>query len=83
MLKKMVASDQAEMLWYADDCADMVRIAAERGYELHPFDAQCAWSEHSEADCASWLFLGACCEGPDRDEGIWQAILPYLREAAS
>lgn len=82
-LKKMVFRQPNPAIWYPDDVVDLVRIAADRGYELQPIDAQAAWSEFSESHSAGWLILGACCEGDDSDEGIWQAMLPYLREIES
>lgn len=52
---------------YPDDVERIVRVFAERGYEISPTEAQEAWKGYSDCLAAGWLIL------PENDEDVFLA----------
>ncbi len=58
---------------YTNDIDRIVKIFAERGYEISHEDAVRAWEEFSESYCASWMGLG-------NDDEVFQDAFSYFEE---
>ncbi len=58
---------------YTNDIDRIVKIFAERGYEISHEDAVRAWEEFSESYCAGWMILG-------NDDGVFQDAFYYFEE---
>jgi hypothetical protein len=58
MLKKLKFKDYNHHFEYKNDIDRIVKIYAERGYDITYSDAVHAWEKFSETMCAGWMCLG-------------------------
>lgn len=58
---------------YTDDINRIVKIFADRGYEITSEDAFRAWEEFSDSMCAGWLILGS-------DDQVFDDAFYYFEE---
>jgi hypothetical protein len=56
---------------YQDDINRIVKIFADRGYEISSDDAVRAWEEYSDSLCAGWMSLGP-------DDEVFQDTFCYF-----
>lgn len=56
---------------YSYDVERIVKIFAERGYEISHTDALNAWTSYSDSMCAGWLNLG-------EDEYVFEEAFSYF-----
>jgi len=74
MLKKLkVKEPYNHHFEYTSDIERIVKIFAERGYEISHTDAVHAWEQFSDSMCAGWMSLG------DDDE-VFQDAFYYFEE---
>lgn len=74
MLKKLkVKEPYNHHFEYQNDISRIVKIFADRGYEITHTDAVHAWEQFSESMCAGWMNLG------DDDE-VFQDAFYYFEE---
>jgi len=62
-----------DFMWQSD-CAVIVQVFSDRGYEINEQEARQMWEMNSNSVCASWLNL------PSNDEHIWQELLLFWEE---
>ena len=59
MLKKLKVKQQYNHHFeYTSDIDRIVKIFADRGYEISYSDAVRAWEQYSDSMCAGWMCLG-------------------------
>jgi hypothetical protein len=58
---------------YTNDIDRIVKIFADRGYEISASDAVKAWEQFSESYCAGWMSLGS-------DDEVFRDVVPYFQE---
>jgi hypothetical protein len=58
---------------YTNDIDRIVKIFADRGYEITHSDAVHAWENFSESYAAGWMSLG-------EDEEVFQDVFSYFEE---
>lgn len=58
---------------YTNDIDRIVKIFADRGYEISHSDAVHAWEEFSDSMCAGWMNLG-------EDDEVFQDAFCYFEE---
>ena len=58
---------------YTNDIDRIVKIFADRGYEISHQDAVRAWESFSDSMCAVWMNLG-------QDEEVFQDCFSYFKE---
>lgn len=74
MLKKLkVKTPYNHHFEYQTDIDRIVKIFAERDYEISPSDAVRAWELFSDSMCAGWMSLGD-------DEEVFQDCFSYFEE---
>lgn len=56
-----------------NDIDRIVKIFADRGYEISHSDAVRAWEEYSDSMCAGWMSLG-------EDDEVFQDVFCYFEE---
>ena len=59
---------------YASDIQRIVKVFADRGYEISESDATFAWEAYSESMCAGWMYLD------QEDLYVFQNAITYLEE---
>ena len=59
---------------YKSDIDRIVKIFADRGYEISHTDAVLAWEQFSENMCAGWMNLGS-------DDEVFGDVFYYFEEA--
>jgi hypothetical protein len=75
MLKKLKVKEQYNHHFeYTNDIDRIVKIFADRGYEISHSDAVKGWEQFSESYCAGWMSLGS-----DDDE-IFDDAFYYFEE---
>jgi hypothetical protein len=74
MLKKLkVKKTYNHHFEYTNDIDRIVKIFADKGYEISATDAVRAWEQFSENMCAGWMCLGD-------DEEVFQDCFSYFEE---
>ena len=74
MLKKLKFKDKYNYHYeYTNDIERIVKIFADRGYEISHTDAVQAWEEFSDSMCAGWMCLGT-------DEEVFHDCFCYFEE---
>lgn len=74
MLKKLRFKEQYNHHYeYTNDIDRIVKIFADRGYEITHSDAVRAWEHYSESMCAGWMCLG-------KDDEVFQDAFCYFEE---
>jgi hypothetical protein len=74
MLKKLKVKEQYNHHFeYTNDIDRIVKIFADKGYEISHTDAVRAWEQFSENMCAGWMSLGD-------DEEVFQDCFSYFEE---
>jgi hypothetical protein len=74
MLKKLkVKKTYNHHFEYTNDIDRIVKIFADKGYEISATDAVKAWEQFSDSMCAGWMSLG------DDDE-VFQDAFSYFEE---
>lgn len=74
MLKKLTIKEQYNHhLEYTNDIDRIVKIFADRGYEISHTDACRAWEMFSDCMCAGWMMLGS-------DEQVFEDAFYYFEE---
>lgn len=63
-------------LEYTKDIERIVKVFADRGYEISSEDALRAWEEFSDSMCAGWMILGS------DDEQVFQDCFCYFEEVS-
>jgi hypothetical protein len=58
---------------FESDVKRIVRIFAERGYEISATDAENAWEQFSDSMCAGWMMLG-------EDDEVFHDCFRYFEE---
>lgn len=58
---------------YTNDIDRIVKIFADRGYEISYTDAVHAWEEFSDSMCAGWMSLGS-------DDEVFEDAFCYFEE---
>lgn len=58
---------------YSGDIERIVKIFADRGYEISHTDAVRAWEQFSDSMCAGWMCLG-------EDDEVFQDCFCYFEE---
>lgn len=58
---------------YTNDIDRIVKIFADRGYQISHEDAVRAWEEFSDSMCASWMCLG-------EDDEVFRDAFYYFEE---
>jgi hypothetical protein len=58
---------------YTNDIDRIVKIFADRGYEISHTDAVHAWEEYSSSYCAGWMSLG-------QDDEVFKDCFEYFEE---
>jgi len=58
---------------YTSDIERIVKIFADRGYEISHQDAVRAWESYSDSMCAGWMNLG-------NDDEVFQDAFYYFEE---
>lgn len=58
---------------YTNDIDRIVKIFADRGYEISHQDAVRAWESFSDSMCAGWMNLG-------EDDEVFQDCFSYFKE---
>lgn len=56
---------------YPADVDRIIRVCADKGYEILRSDAVAAWDAYSDSMCAGWMML------PDDDDDIFDTIMTY------
>lgn len=56
------------------DITRIVGVMARFGYEVTRRDAEVAWEDMSDDNCASWLSL------PESDDHLFRVIMPYFQQ---
>lgn len=75
MLKKLKVKEQYNHHFeYTNDIDRIVKIFADRGYEISSTEAVHAWEMFSDSMCAGWMSLG-------QDDEVFQDAFPYFEEA--
>jgi hypothetical protein len=75
MLKKLKVKERYNHHFeYTSDIERIVKIFADRGYEISYKDAVHAWEEFSDSMCAGWMCLG-------EDNEVFQDAFSYFEEA--
>lgn len=59
---------------YTNDIDRIVKIFADRGYEISHTDAVLAWEQFSDSMCAGWMNLGS-------DDEVFGDVFYYFEEA--
>lgn len=59
---------------YSGDIDRIVKIFADRGYEISSSDAVCAWEAYSENMCAGWMSLDY------EDRYVFDSAFSYFEE---
>jgi hypothetical protein len=73
-MKKLKVKEQYNHHFeYTNDIDRIVKIFADRGYEISVTDAVHAWEQFSDSMCAGWMSLG------DDDE-VFQDAFYYFEE---
>jgi hypothetical protein len=76
MLKKLRCKERYNHhVEYKNDIDRIVKIFADRGYEISHSDAVRAWEEFSDSMCAGWMSLG-------NDDEVFQDTFYYFEEVA-
>lgn len=70
MLKKLTYNHHLE---YTNNIDRIVKIFADRGYEISHSDAFRAWEQYSDSMCAGWMSLG-------EDEEVFQNAFYHFEE---
>jgi hypothetical protein len=74
MLKKLKVKEQYNHHFeYTNDIDRIVKIFADRGYEISATDAVKAWEQFSDSMCAGWMCLG-------EDDEVFEDAFYYLEE---
>jgi hypothetical protein len=74
MLKKLKVKEiYNHHFEYTNDIDRIVKIFADKGYEISATDAVRAWEQFSENMCAGWMSLGD-------DEEVFQDCFSYFEE---
>lgn len=73
MIKLRLRKDYYNFV-YQNDIDRIVKIFAERGYEISHTDACRAWEKNSDSMCAGWLILG------ENDDYIFRDCFRYFEE---
>lgn len=74
LLKQLrIKSEYYEYYDYPSDVERIVRIFADRGYQISPQDAHRAWRAFSDSMAAGWLILGD-------DDQVFVDIFYYFDE---
>jgi hypothetical protein len=74
MLKKLKVKERYNHHFeYTNDIDRIVKIFADRGYEISHTDAVHAWEEYSDSMCAGWMCLGS-------DDEVFQDAFGYFEE---
>jgi hypothetical protein len=71
-MKLKLKSSNEDEPYYFCDVDRIVRIFADRGYEISHSDARLAWERYSDSMCAGWLILD---EDPSR---VFNSIIYYF-----
>lgn len=58
MLKKLKVKEAHDHFEYQSDIDRIVKIFADRGYEISHSDAVKAWEQHSDRKAVGWMMLG-------------------------
>ena len=77
---KIIREEERDGFHYQSDCAVIVRIFAEHGYEITEAEARELWEMNSEMVCAGWLYLPSLGDDQADDEAIWAECRPYWEE---
>jgi hypothetical protein len=76
MLKKLRCKERYNHHFeYKNDIDRIVKIFADRGYEISHSDAVRAWEEFSDSMCAGWMCLG-------EDDEVFNDAFYYFEEVA-
>jgi hypothetical protein len=74
MLKKLTFKEQYNHhIEYMSDIDRIVKVFADRGYEISHTDAVRAWECHSDSMCAGWMSLG-------EDDEVFADAFYYFEE---
>lgn len=74
MLKKLKVKERYNHHFeYKNDIDRIVKIFADRGYEISYSDAVHAWEEYSDSMCAGWMSLGT-------DDEVFNDAFYYFEE---
>jgi hypothetical protein len=73
MLKKLRYKGYNHHFEYTNDIDRIVKIYAERGYDISYADAVHAWEQFSETMCAGWMMLG-------EDDEVFHDTFYYFEE---
>lgn len=76
---RLVFASQEEGFPYQSEVDRIVRICAERGWEISANDARAAWQAYSDDMCAGWMDMGE--EGnTNHDEMTFNIVRNKCRE---
>ena len=73
MLKKLKVKEAHDHFEYQSDINRIVKIFADRGYEISHSDAVKAWEQHSDRMAAGWMMLG-------EDDEVFYDCFHYFEE---
>lgn len=59
---------------YTDDIDRIVKVFADREYEISREDAIKSWESYSDSMCAGWMCL------PDEDRYVFESAFTYFEE---
>lgn len=73
MLKKLKVKEEHDHFYYQNNIDRIVKIFADRGYEISNSDALKAWEQYSDSMAAGWMYLGT-------DEEVFSNAFYYFEE---
>jgi hypothetical protein len=76
-MKKLQLKDTDHFFEYSDDVERIIRIFANRGYEISYMDACHAWELYSDSMAAGWMSLDS------EDEYVFQNAFYYFKEVTN
>jgi hypothetical protein len=76
-MKKLQLKDTDHFFEYSDDVERIIRIFADRGYEISYMDAAHAWELYSDSMAAGWMSLE---DAMDSGEYVFQNAFYYFKE---
>lgn len=73
-MKKLQLKETDHDFYYVNDIDRIVKIFADRGYEISASDAVRAWEKYSDSMAAGWMCLDSS------DEDVFLNVFCYFKE---
>lgn len=71
---RLVYKDDTNYDDHMSEVLRIVKICADRGFEIDEFSARSAWSKYSRSMCAGWMNMD------ENDDYVFANIQPYVLE---